>query len=94
MTTQIPLIYDYLGNPFSIKRYNRIVSLVPSLTELLFSFGLERSIIGVTKYCTFPTHARDEPRIIVGGTKNPDLEAIKSLHPDLILMNQEENICH
>ena len=84
-------IKDYAGNLFPCRSYSKIISLVPSLTDLLFSFGLKQSIIGVTKYCTFPQHARDEPRQIIGGTKNPDIENIIKLKPDLVLMNQEEN---
>ncbi len=84
-------VSDYKGNNFPITSYKRIISLVPSLTDLLFSFGLETSIVGVTKYCTFPAHAMDKPREIVGGTKNPDIKKIISLKPDIVLMNEEEN---
>ena len=91
MNIQNPLILDYLGNQFPIKQYTRIISLVPSLTELLFSFKLENSIIGVTKYCTFPSHARDKPRTIIGGTKNLNIQEIFDLKPDIVLINQEEN---
>ena len=84
-------IEDYNGNLFPIKSYKRIISLVPSLTDLLFSFELDNSIVGVTKYCTYPSYARDEPRKVVGGTKNPDIDQIISLKPDIVLMNQEEN---
>lgn len=84
-------ISDYKNNQFPIQSYTRIISLVPSLTDLLFSFGLEHSIIGVTKYCTYPANAMDPPRTIVGGTKNPDIEKIIQLKPDILLMNEEEN---
>jgi ABC-type Fe3+-hydroxamate transport system substrate-binding protein len=85
------VIIDSIGNKFSKGNYTRIISLVPSLTDLLFSFGLEESIIGVTKYCIFPPQAQSQPRTIVGGTKNPNINLIKSLNPDLILLNKEEN---
>lgn len=68
----------------------RIVSLVPSLTELLFELGAGDAVIGVTRYCTEPPH-RVAPLPKVGGTKNPDLEAVVALAPDLIVMNAEEN---
>ncbi len=68
----------------------RIVSLVPSLTESLFALGLGDRVVGVTDYCVHPEEAlRALPR--VGGTKNPDLEAIRALRPDLVLANREEN---
>ncbi len=68
----------------------RIVSLVPSLTELLVDLGLEEYIIGVTKFCVHPSHIR-KTKTIVGGTKNIKLDKIKDLAPDFILCNKEEN---
>lgn len=82
---------DYTGNSFRLGSYTRIVSLVPSITELLFDLGLEESIVGVTNYCVNPANARDSPRVVVGGTKNPDVEIIESLKPDLVIINKEEN---
>jgi ABC-type Fe3+-hydroxamate transport system substrate-binding protein len=67
----------------------RIVSLVPSLTEALFAFGLAERVAGVTRYCVEPAEARRKPR--VGGTKNVDLGKLKALAPDLVLANVEEN---
>jgi ABC-type Fe3+-hydroxamate transport system substrate-binding protein len=68
----------------------RIVSLVPSLTEVLFTFGLGSRIVGVTDYCVEPQPAvRSKPTI--GGTKNPDVQAILRLAPDLVVANVEEN---
>lgn len=69
---------------------NRIVSLVPSQTELLVDLGLESKIVGVTKFCVHPTYLRKN-KTIVGGTKNVDLEKIKTLKPDLVICNKEEN---
>jgi ABC-type Fe3+-hydroxamate transport system substrate-binding protein len=68
---------------------SRLVSLVPSLTELLFALGAGPRVLGVTRFCVSPPEARRIPR--VGGTKNPDLAAIHSLSPDLVLANAEEN---
>jgi ABC-type Fe3+-hydroxamate transport system substrate-binding protein len=68
----------------------RIVSLVPSLTEALFVLGLGARVVGVTEWCVHP--AADVARLPkVGGTKTPDLAAIAALRPDLVIANQEEN---
>ncbi|OLS23491.1 MAG: Vitamin B12-binding protein [Candidatus Heimdallarchaeota archaeon LC_3] len=83
--------YDSIGQKFSSISSNKIISLVPSITETLFSFGLKNRIIGVTKYCIFPKEAQYSPRHICGGTKNPDVNLIFSLKPDLIIANKEEN---
>ena len=68
----------------------RIISLVPSQTELLVDLGLEDRIVGVTKFCVHPRDLR-EKKTIVGGTKNYRFEVIDSLQPDLIIGNKEEN---
>jgi ABC-type Fe3+-hydroxamate transport system substrate-binding protein len=68
----------------------RIVSLVPSTTETLFSLGASERVVGVTRFCVHPNEARERARV-VGGTKNPRIETIFSLEPDLVLVNQEEN---
>ncbi len=68
----------------------RIVSLVPSQTELLFDLGLGDRIVGVTKFCVHPEHAR-KTRLVIGGTKKFDIDRIASLKPDLIIGNKEEN---
>jgi len=68
----------------------RIVSLVPSQTELLFDLGLEDSIVGITKFCVHPFHLKST-KAIIGGTKNIKIEKIKALNPDIILCNKEEN---
>jgi ABC-type Fe3+-hydroxamate transport system substrate-binding protein len=67
-----------------------IVSLVPSQTELLVDLGLEDKIVGVTKFCVHPKHLK-KSKIIVGGTKQVHFEKIKTLEPDIILCNKEEN---
>ena len=68
----------------------RIVSLVPSTTELLCALGLEDALVAVTVYCVEP---RDVVRgkVRIGGEKNPDLEKIRALDPDLVVANIEEN---
>lgn len=68
----------------------RIVSLVPSQTELLFDLGLESSIVGITKFCVHPNHFLKN-KTIVGGTKQVSFNKIKALNPDIILCNKEEN---
>jgi ABC-type Fe3+-hydroxamate transport system substrate-binding protein len=68
----------------------RIVSLVPSQTELLYHFGLEEEVVGITKFCVHPEKwFRNKTR--VGGTKSPHIDKIKKLEPDLIIANKEEN---
>ncbi|CAD7799864.1 Vitamin B12-binding protein [Chryseobacterium aquaeductus] len=70
----------------------KVISLVPSITEALFDLGLtENEIIGRTKFCVHPEEEVKNIEI-VGGTKNLNLEKIKSLQPDLILANKEENV--
>jgi ABC-type Fe3+-hydroxamate transport system substrate-binding protein len=69
----------------------RIVSLVPSQTELLFDLGLEEEVIGITKFCVHPTPwFRNKKRI--GGTKTVKIDTVLSLKPDLIIANKEENV--
>jgi len=68
----------------------RIISLVPSQTELLCDLGLKDSIVGVTKFCVHPYHIKTNATI-VGGTKQIHIDEIKTLNPDIILCNKEEN---
>ncbi|MDN5286272.1 MAG: transporter substrate-binding protein [Mucilaginibacter sp.] len=68
----------------------RIISLVPSQTELLFDLGLDHCIIGVTKFCIHPA-VLVKDKIKVGGTKKLRIDLIRSLKPDLIIGNKEEN---
>jgi len=68
----------------------RIISLVPSQTELLFDLGLQEQVVGATKFCIYPPTARQTASVI-GGTKNFDFAKIKSAQPDLIIGNKEEN---
>jgi iron complex transport system substrate-binding protein len=68
----------------------RVVSLCPSLTELVFDLGLGTSLVGVTEFCVHPAEG---VRALekVGGTKTPDVARIAALAPDLVLLNEEEN---
>src|SRR5215471_19306368 len=69
----------------------KIISLVPSQTELLYDLGLNEQVIGITKFCVHPEKwFRTKTRI--GGTKNIDIEKISSLKPDLVIANKEENV--
>jgi len=68
----------------------RVVSLIPSMTESLFDLGVGDRVVGVTDHCTPPEE--DQLRLQrVGGTKKPNLEAVRILRPDLVIANQEEN---
>ncbi len=68
----------------------RIISCVPSQTELLADLGLENQVAGITKFCVHPAAWRKQ-KTIIGGTKNLNLEKIANLSPDFILANKEEN---
>ena len=68
----------------------RIISLVPSQTELLFDLGLADQIVGITKFCIHPAD-KVKGKSIIGGTKNFNFDKIDALNPDLIIGNKEEN---
>ncbi|NBB85115.1 MAG: ABC transporter substrate-binding protein [Bacteroidetes bacterium] len=68
----------------------RIVSLVPSQTEVLADLGLDEQVVGVTRFCVHPEDWRDE-KTVVGGTKQLSNGTIQALAPDLVLANKEEN---
>lgn len=72
------------------KKPKRIISLVPSQTELLFDLGLDEEVIGITKFCIHPKKWHQSKNRI-GGTKNVNFEKIRTLQPDLIIANKEEN---
>ena len=81
---------DLLGRTFDFSTPpSRVVSLVPSVTETLFDLGAGDAIAGITDFCIFPAKL-NRPR--VGGTKNPRIDAIRALAPDLVYMNLEENL--
>jgi iron complex transport system substrate-binding protein len=77
-------IVDDLGRTVTIERLpQRIVSLAPSNTEILFALGLEDRLVGTTDYCDYPEAAKAKPR--VAGYLTPDMEKVVSVQPDLIL---------
>src|SRR5260370_22468355 len=83
-TADLGLKVELEGGP------RRMVSLVPSWTETVFALGLDREIVGVTRFCVEPAAAvASRPKI--GGTKNPHIKAIGELAPDLVIANAEEN---
>lgn len=84
-------LQDQIGNFHTFEETpKRIVSLVPSQTELLYDLGLEESIVGITKFCVHPFHFKSTKKII-GGTKKVHFEKIRLLQPDIIIANKEEN---
>jgi iron complex transport system substrate-binding protein len=68
----------------------RLVSLCPSLTELVFDLGRGGDLVGRTRFCVHPRELVGAVEV-VGGTKNPKVERIVALRPDLVLLNEEEN---
>jgi len=82
---------DQLGRMIHLPSYpSRIISLVPSQTELLFDLGLHDEVVGITKFCVHPHHWF-QTKTRVGGTKNINMETIQSLRPEVIVANKEEN---
>jgi ABC-type Fe3+-hydroxamate transport system substrate-binding protein len=82
---------DQLGRKLVLKsKPRRIVSLVPSQTELLHELGLGDRVVGITKFCIHPDEWY-QSKARVGGTKTIHIERVKELKPDLILANKEEN---
>ena len=88
----MPFFIDQLNRQIEVpENPKRIVSLVPSQTELLHHLGLEEEVIGITKFCVHPeTWFRQKQRI--GGTKNVNIRKIIELQPDLVIANKEENM--
>lgn len=86
------MIYtDDIGRKIEVIAHpKRIVSLVPSITELLFALGLGDKIIGLTNFCVHPTKKVSKIEK-VGGTKDFSLDKIRELKPDLIIAVKEEN---
>jgi iron complex transport system substrate-binding protein len=80
-------IVDGLGRQVTINAVpQRIVSLAPSNTEILFALGLGDKVVGVTEYCNYPEAAKTKPK--VGGFSTVDVEKVVSLRPDLVLATQ------
>lgn len=83
-------VKDQTGRTVNVPDHpRRLVSLAPSVTETLFALGLGDRIVGDTDYCDYPPQAKTLPH--VGGTQNPNLEAIVALKPDLALGTDEAN---
>jgi ABC-type Fe3+-hydroxamate transport system substrate-binding protein len=82
---------DQLGREVVLPEIpKRIICLVPSITELVAYFEMDEEVVGITKFCVYPTTwFQNKER--VGGTKNIDIDKVSSLHPDLIIGNKEEN---
>ena len=88
---QTKTVIDQMGREIIVpKNPKRIISLVPSQTELLFDLGLTDEVVGITKFCIHPND-RFSTTQKIGGTKNFRLEEIDRLKPDLIIGNKEEN---
>ena len=88
----MPVYIDHLGRTVELQNTPlRIISLVPSITELLYSLQLDEQVVGITKFCVHPeTWFRTKTRI--GGTKTVKADIIQGLQPDLIVANKEENV--
>ena len=88
----MPVFKDQTGRSITLnKTPQRIISLVPSQTELLYDLGLHGEVIGITKFCVHPKewfHSKTR----VGGTKQLRIDIIDQLQPDLIIANKEENL--
>jgi ABC-type Fe3+-hydroxamate transport system substrate-binding protein len=88
----MPVFTDQTGRKIELKLApQRIISLVPSQTELLYSLGLEKEVAGITKFCVHPKEWFQH-KIRIGGTKQLNIPLIHQLQPDLILANKEENV--
>jgi len=85
-------VVDASGVVFSLPASpRRIVSLIPSITEILFALGLGEAVVGCTIYCTEPADGV-ATKTRIGGEKNPRLELIRELAADLVIANIEENV--
>lgn len=87
----MPVFYDQMNKAVNVQQTpKRIISVVPSQTELLFDLGLDEHVVGITKFCIHPA---DKVKHIakIGGTKQLNMQAIHNLQPDLIIANKEEN---
>lgn len=84
-------VMDQTGYTVAVERSpQRIVSLVPSQSELLWDLGVQARLVGCTRYCIHPAELRQSCTVI-GGTKRLDVAAVLALEPDLVLANKEEN---
>jgi ABC-type Fe3+-hydroxamate transport system substrate-binding protein len=85
------IFHDQLNRVVNLEGIpKRIISVVPSQTELLFYLGLDTEVVGITKFCVHP-ELQFKTVTKVGGTKQLNIDQIKALQPDLIIANKEEN---
>ncbi|MDD5361142.1 MAG: helical backbone metal receptor [Ignavibacteria bacterium] len=81
---------DDLGKSFKIDRSpEKVISLAPSITEIIYFIGADSRLAGVTKYCDYPPEAKN--KTIIGGLLDPNLELISQIKPDLIFLTTEGN---
>lgn len=84
-------VKDCLGDEITIpKNIERIVSLVPSISELIYDLNIEDKLVGVTKFCVHPKYFQIE-KTVVGGVQEFDVDKIKSLNPDIVFASKDEN---
>ena len=87
----MPVFTDQLNRAVTLSSIpHKIISVVPSQTELLFDLGLDTKVIGITNFCTHPAE-KVKNVTKIGGTKKLNIDLIKNLNPDLIIANKEEN---
>src|SRR5207249_59890 len=85
-STSTRTLTDDLGRTVRIPaRPERVISLAPNLTEIIFALGADDRLVADTSYCDYPPEAAGKPH--VGGTQQPDLERIVALKPDLVLVS-------
>ena len=87
----MPVFTDQTGHSIILNKIpEKIISIVPSQTELLYDLGLDEKVVGITKFCVHPVEwFRTKPRL--GGTKQLRMDIIHKIEPDLIIANKEEN---
>ncbi len=84
-------VEDQLGRVVKLEKIpERIISLVPGNTEILFALGLSDKVVGVTEYCDYPPEAQEKPK--VGGFSTPNIEEVVALEPDLIIATQRHEV--
>jgi len=87
LTFIVPLVF--FSSSHAGETSQRIISLAPNMTEILFALGLGNRIVGVTSFCDYPEEAKTKTK--VGGMSNPSLEAVISLKPDVVVMTIDGN---
>jgi len=84
-------VSDELGHQLALSNQppQRIISLAPNITEILYAIGADQQLVGVTDYCLYPPQAKSKTKI--GGFINPNIEKIVSLKPDVVIMSADSN---